>query len=346
MVSIIDVAKKANVSITTVSRVLNGNAHPVSDETRARVLAAAETLNFSPSALAQAMVTRATHIVGVIIGDAVDPYFATIIRGVEDVARRHGYLVIVCNSDRVPEIELKYLQTLSSYRVDGVIFAGGGLTDEKYGHKVSQALQAFYHRGAVCISLAKHLFSTFAVLVDNEQVVQDAMCYLIELGHRSIAYISGPELLTTTQLRFNGYKLALEAHGLALDPALIFDGDYKYESGLRAAQAIAALSTKPTAILATNDLMGIGCVVGLRELGIRIPQDMSVMGIDDIATAQFVDPPLTTISLPLYELGAIGMESFVKLRGGELAGDQAIILPHRLVRRKSTAAPREKFLKI
>jgi LacI family transcriptional regulator len=338
MVSIVDVAKKANVSITTVSRVLNSSSHPVSEETRARVLAAAETLNFSPSALAQAMVTRATHIVGVIIGDAVDPYFAAIVRGVEDVARQHGYLVIVCNSDRVPEIELQYLHTLSSYRVDGVIFAGGGLTDAAYHYKVSQALQTFYSRGAVCVSLAKHL-SSFAVLVDNEQVVKDALRYLIELGHRSIAYISGPELLTTTQLRLNGYKAGLEAHGLAVNPALIFDGDYKYESGLRAAKAIAAMPAKPTAVLASNDLMGIGCLVGLRELGCRVPQEISVIGIDDIATAQFVDPPLTTMALPLYELGAMGMESFIKLRNGELTTDQALTLPHHLVIRKSTAAP-------
>lgn len=341
MVSIIDVAKKANVSITTVSRVLNGSSHPVSEETRARVLEAAEVLNFSPSALAQAMVTRATRIVGVIIGDAMDPYFATIVRGVEDVAREHGYLVIVCNSDRVPEIELQYLQTLGSYRVDGVIFAGGGLTDDKYRRQVSQALESFYSRGAVCVSLAKHLFSSFSVLVDNEQVIRDAMTYLIGLGHRAIAYISGPKLLTTTQLRLNGYKSALEAHGLPVQPELIMDGDYKYESGLRAAKAIMALPVKPTAVLASNDLMGIGCLVGLRELGCRIPQDISVMGIDDIATAQAVDPPLTTMALPLYDLGSIGMESLIKLRHKELADHHERILPYRLVIRRSTTAPGE-----
>ncbi|MBE7553073.1 MAG: LacI family DNA-binding transcriptional regulator [Anaerolineales bacterium] len=338
MVSIIDVAKKANVSITTVSRVLNGSPHPVSEETRARVLEAAEALNFSPSALAQAMVTRATRIIGVIIGDAMDPYFATIVRGVEDVARRHGYLVIVCNSDRVPEIELQYLHTLDSYRVDGVIFAGGGLTDDKYGRQVGQALEAFYNRGAVCVSLAKHLFSSFSVLVDNEQVVKDAVHYLISLGHRSIAYISGPALLTTTQLRLSGYKSALEAHGLPLKPELIIDGDYKYESGRRAAEAIMALPAKPTAVLASNDLMGIGCLVGLREAGCHVPQDISLMGIDDIATAQAVDPPLTTMALPLYDLGSIGMESLIKLRSHELADHEALTLAHRLIIRRSTAA--------
>ncbi|MFN8454475.1 MAG: LacI family DNA-binding transcriptional regulator [Anaerolineae bacterium] len=338
MVSIIDVAKQANVSITTVSRVLTGSAHPVSEETRERVLEAVEALNYSPSALAQAMVTRATHIVGVIVGDASDPYFATIVRGVEDVARRHGYLVIVCNSDRVPEIELQYLHTLSSYRVDGVIFAGGGLTDDEYLSKMQQTLDAFQRRGAVFVSLAKHLLpSSISVLVDNEQVVKDAVHYLSHLGHRSIAYVSGPGLLTTSKLRLEGYKSSLARHGLEFQPHLVFDGDYTYESGLRAAQAIHNLPDRPSAVLASNDLMAIGCIVGLKELGCRIPQDISVMGIDDILTAQFVDPPLTTIALPMYDLGAIGMDRLIQLRRKETPDIEPLTLPHHLVVRKSTA---------
>ncbi len=338
MVSIIDVAKQANVSITTVSRVLTGSAHPVSEETRLRVLEAAEALHYSPSALAQAMVTRATHIVGVIVGDASDPYFATIVRGVEDVARRHGYLVIVCNSDRVPEIELQYLHTLSSYRVDGVIFAGGGLKDDEYLDKMSQTLASFQSRGAIFVSLAKHVLpASISVLVDNEQAIREAMDFLLRLGHRSIAYISGPNLLTTARLRLDGYKSALAANNLEFRPHLVFDGDYTYESGLRAAQAIHSLSERPSAVLASNDLMAIGCIVGLKELGCRIPQDISVMGVDDIVTAQFVDPPLTTMALPMYDLGAIGMERLIQARRQELQQEGPIILPHHLVVRKSTA---------
>jgi LacI family transcriptional regulator len=339
MVSITDVAKQANVSITTVSRVLNGSAHPVSAATRAKVLAAIEALNYSPNVLAQAMITRATRIVGVIIGDATDPYFATIIRGVEDVARQHGYMVILCNSDRVPEIEIGYINTLGSYRADGLIFAGGGLTDESYLKNIDKALQNFQRRGAKCISLAKHLVSTLSVLVDNEQVIRDSVSYLISLGHQAIAYISGPTLLTTTSLRFNGYRATLSEHHLPYRVEFVFDGDYKYESGLQAAQAIDKLAEKPTAVLASNDMMAIGCIVGLRELGYRIPQDLSVMGVDDITAAQFVDPPLTTMALPLYELGAKGMDSLIKVRSGDLAGDETIVLAHQLVRRKSTAPP-------
>jgi len=339
MASIIDVAKMANVSIATVSRVLTGSSHPVSDETRTRVLEAAQALNYSPSALAKAMVTGDTRIVGVIIGDATAPYFAAIVRGVEDVARKHGYLVIVCNSDRVPAIELQYLRTLNDYRVDGVIFAGGGLLDEVYLKEMKQALEVFYEREAVCVSLAKHLFPSVPVLVDNEQVVRDAVDYLIDLGHQAIAYISGPNLLTTAELRLNGYKAALARHGIALRPEFILRGDYKYEAGLSAARAIDGLVEKPTAVMASNDIMAIGCIVGLKELGYEIPSDISVMGVDDIATARCVDPPLTTVALPLYDLGAIGMESLIKLRNGEMSINDAITLPHHLVVRKSTAPP-------
>jgi LacI family transcriptional regulator len=135
--------------------------------------------------------------------------------------------------------------------------------------------------------------------------------------------------------------LALEAQGLPVQPELIIDGDYKYESGLSAARAIMSLPTRPTAVLASNDLMGIGCLVGLRELGCRIPQDISVMGIDDIAPVQAVDPPLTTMALPLYDLGSIGMESLIKLRQHELADHESLTLTHRLVIRRSTTAPGE-----
>ena len=337
--SITDVAKSASVSVTTVSRVLSGSTHPVNEDTRARVLEAARVLNYSPSALAKAMVTRDTHIVGVIIGDATDPYFAAIIRGVEDVARNHGYLVIVCNSDRVPAVELRYLSILNDYRVDGVIFAGGGLVDESYRRDIRQALEVYYEREAVCVSLGKHLFTSFSVAVENVQLVVDAVEHLISLGHQDIAYISGPSMLTTTQLRLSGFEAAMQAHHLAVRPECVLNGRYTYESGVEAAQAVSKLSPRPTAVMASNDLMAIGCINGLKELGLRVPEDVSVMGIDDLAMARFIDPPLTTVAIPLQAMGASAMECLMKLRQGELTLDENITLPHRLMVRKSTGPP-------
>jgi LacI family transcriptional regulator len=342
--SIVEVARLANVSITTASRVLSGSSYPVSQEKRSRVMAAAARLNYSPSALAKAMVTGDTRIVGVIIGDATDPYFATIVRGVEDAAREHGYLVIVCNSDRNPEVEISYLKTLNDYRVDGIIFAGGGLDDPKYIEAVTIILQAFQERGSVCVSLARQHLPSFAVRVDNRQIVRDAVSYLVDLGHTRIAYVSGPGLLTTTRSRLQGYQQAVEEFGIDRDAGLIIGGDYTYQAGQRAANEIHNMAKKPSAILASNDLMAVGCLVGLKELGYQIPKDVSVIGIDDIAFAQFVDPPLTTVCVPMYELGKIGMEHLIALRKGEKPELEMVILPHQIVVRKSTSEPKRPSL--
>lgn len=340
MASLIEVAKLAGVSIATASRVLSGSPHPVTMDKRLRVLQAAQQLNYSPSALAQAMVTGFTHIVGVIVGDTTDPYFAWIVRGVEDVAREHGYLVIVCNSDRLPQVELSYLHTLEDYRADGVIFAGGGLQDELYLSEMSAVIQTFQKRKAACISLGKHLFPSFPVLIDNHKLVHSAVDYLAGLGHTRIAYISGPQLLTTTTQRLDGYQAGLAANGIAPDERLILNGDYRYESGAAAAEAVHAMEDRPTAILASNDVMAIGCMARLKELGYHIPDDFSVMGVDDIPFAKFVDPALTTIALPLYELGKVGMESLIRQHNGERLDEGGISLAHTLVVRKSTAAPK------
>jgi LacI family transcriptional regulator len=333
---LIDVARLANVSISTASRVLNESPHPVSDEKRTRVLQAAQSLNYSPSALAKAMVTGSSNIVGVIVGDATDPYFAQIVRGVEDMARRHGYLVIVCNSDRHPPVEVSYLNALNDYRVDGVIFAGGGLDDEKYLLAMNKVLKVFQERKAICISLGRHNFPSYPVMVDNQQLIHTAVDHLAGLGHTRIAYISGPRLLTTTSLRLVGYRGAVQEHHLQQDESLILDGDYKVESGFRAAARVHAMRDKPTAVLASNDLMAIGCMSKLLELGYHVPREISVMGIDDIPFASIVQPSLTTIALPMYELGKVGMECLVRIHRGEDLDSAGIVLPHKLVVRQST----------
>ena len=339
MVSIVDVAKLAKVSTTTASRVLSGSTYPVSSERRARVLAAAAELNYSPSALAKAMVTGDTRIVGVIIGDSTDPYFATIVRGVEDTARMHGYLVVVCNSDRDPNVELSYMKTLNDYRVDGVIFAGGGLEDPDYIASMEEIMKSFQERGAASISLGKHHVPSTSIMVDNQKIIRDAMEYLVSLGHTRIGYISGPELLTTTQERLAGYYAVVEKYNLDEGPELVLRGDYSYQSGLQAAEAFILMRPKPTAILASNDFMGIGCLAGLRSKGVQIPEDISIMGVDDITFTRFVDPPLTTMEIPMYELGKTGMEKLIALRQMEESPEETVILPHQLVVRESTGMP-------
>jgi len=329
-----DVAEKAGVSITTVSRVISDNPHPVNPATRLKVLEAAKDLDYSPSALAKAMVTKNSFIVGVIVGDTMDPFFAAIVRGVEDSAREMGYMVMVANSDRKPELEHKYIQTLNEYQVDGIIFAGGGLKNKTYLKNATKTLEKFRDRDAVVITLGNHLFPSYAVMVDNEKIIYDAAAYLIELGHRKIGYITGPNNITTSALRHVGYEKAMREIG---SDQVIFPGDYTYKSGLRAAEEIASLAERPTAILASNDRMAIGCIVGLKNRGILIPQDISLIGVGGIKSTQFISPPVTSIYLPLHKMGAEAMRKIIQIRSGKETWPGNMIIKHDLIIRSSTA---------
>lgn len=329
-----DVAEKAGVSITTVSRVLNDSSHPVNEKTRQDVLWAAKELDYAPSALAKAMVTQRSFIVGVIVGDTMDPYFAAIVRGVEDAAREMGFIVMVANSDRKPDLEYQYIRTLNEYQVDGIIFAGGGLKDKVYLKNVCRTLEQFNNREAPVVTLGNHLFPSYEVVVDNEKIIYDAAAHLIEIGHRKIGYISGPENVTTSALRLVGYSKAMVEIG---EEELVIEGDYLYEGGLRAAEEIAAMKEKPTAILASNDRMAIGCIIGLKNRGIKIPHDISLIGVGGIEATQFISPPVTSIYLPLHELGGEGMRKINQIRTGKVDRLGKTIVQHHLIVANSTA---------
>ena len=341
MTTIVDVARASGVSISTVSRVLNASDHPVSEEARRKVLEAIAALNYSPNALARAMITQDTHIVGLIVEDNQDPFFAAIVRGAEDVARMLGFLVIVCNSERDPAIELQYLSTLNDYRVDGVVFTGGGLLDPGYVSDVVKLLEPMRQRHCAIVALARQSFPCLQVSNDNTQAVADATRYLLQLGHRRICYISGPAAITTTELRLKGYYLALQEAGLPCDDELVLVGNYTFEAGQAAAQQILAMRSLPTAILASTDQMAIGCTTALKARGLSIPKDVSIMGIDDIAAVRWLDPPLTTVSLNMYELGATGIEYLVRCRNGEAGDALQHVVPHEIIVRQSTAEIRK-----
>lgn len=338
MASIVEVARRAGVSVTTASRVINNSSHPVKEATRARVLKAMEELNFRPSALARAMITKRTQIVGVIVGDSSDPYFSVIIRGIEDVARKHGYLVIICNSERNPDVEYNYLSLMRDYRVDGLIFAGGSLKDERALERVMSALEELREACVAIVALNPHLFPAPQVSIDNVAAAREMAEYLLELGHRRIAYVDGPAEITTSALRLRGYREALEAAGVPFDPGLVWPGDYTFESGLDAADRFVAGAPRPSAIFVSNDQMAIGTIAGLRRAGVVVPNDVSVAGLDDIPTVRYIEPPLTTIEVPLYQLGAHGMQTVLALLDGEPV-ESVSYLPHRLIVRHSTAPP-------
>ena len=340
MASISEVAARAGVSITTVSRVISNSSHPVNPETRRRVLEAAEELNFAPSALARALANIETHIIGVIVGDASDPYFATIIRGITDEARENGYLTVIGNSDRLADVELNFVQLMRDYHADGLIFAGGGLTDSSYLHDLANLLASFKNQRVPVVALGHHLIDAPQVTIDNRLAAQEMTEYLIGLGHRRIAFIAGPSVLSTSVIREDGYREALRQHDIPFDPSLVVESNFTYEDGLRLADHFLTFDPLPTAIFGSNDVTTIGCLVGLSQRGIKVPEQISLAGFDDIAAAQYVNPPLTTIRVPMREMGVIGVQQLLAALKSKHQPASPYWLPHELVVRGSTAAPR------
>jgi LacI family transcriptional regulator len=318
--SLAEVSRHAGVSIATASRVLNGSTHPVSEGTRDRVLAAADELGYRPSELARALVKRTSRIVGVIVGDIVDPYFAEIARGVEDVAARDGHLTMVCNADRRPAAELAHLGVLRDYHAAGVVFAGSGYEDAAEEPALQALVDELQEAGSVVVALAARDLDCPSVLVDNRAAARVAAEHLLELGHRRIAFVEGPPGLHTSAQRRAGFLDAVP------DGALLAGG-FEFEAGAAAAEAL--LDDLPDAVLAVNDEAAIGLLTALRRAGVDVPGRISVAGIDDTRPARLVD--LTSVSLPLNQLGATAAR--VILEGAE--GD--VVLPHRLVVRGTTA---------
>jgi DNA-binding LacI/PurR family transcriptional regulator len=304
------------------------------------VLQAAEELNYRPNALARAMITRRTQIVGVIVGDSSDPYFSTIVRGIETEARAHEYLVIICNTDRDPAVERNYLHLLHDYQVDGIVFAGGSVQETA---ELATVLDELREDGVALVALNPHTAVAAEVLVDNVAAAREMTEHLLALGHRRIALIEGPEEITTTATRRRGYQQALAAAGLPFDPGLLWPGAFTFESGVDAGYHYLACDDRPTALFASNDQTAIGVMAVLRQAGIRIPEDVSVAGFDDIEQARYACPTLTTVEVPMHRLGEEGMRHLLAQLAGEEI-EQLIHLPHRLVVRDSTGlvpVPRE-----
>jgi LacI family transcriptional regulator len=194
-------------------------------------------------------------------------------------------------------------------------------------------------RAVGLVTLSEHLFPSYQVSYDNCAATRDLTNYLIGLGHRDIGLINGPPGLNATLLRMQGYRQALEAAGIPFDPARVISGDFRYQGGIRAVEIMAAADAWPTAVLASNDESAIGAMVALKQYGIRIPEDISLVGFDDILATQYVDPPLTTVRVPLHEMGAMGMRQLLRVLNGEKV-ERVYQLAHQVVERQSASQPR------
>ncbi len=316
--SLQEVARRSGVSVATASRVLNpDNDHPVSEKLRQRVLAAAAEYDYAVNGLARGLKIRRTQTVAIIVHDIRDPYFNECARGIADAADPAGYLAMVCNSDRDPDKELRYVQLAYEQRVSGVLFAGSGFEDRRYRREIKRKVDALRGYGAYALALSPRRDRLPAELPDNAGAARSATGHLIGLGHERIAYIDGPAGLLTSQERLAGYCDALAKAGIAIDEGLVEGGDYSVAGGQRAMATLLDRRDDFTAVFASNDAMGIGCMRELRRRGLVIPRDMSLVGFDDIPLVSSLDPPMTTVSVPMAQIGESAMRRLIGLLAGE-----------------------------
>jgi LacI family transcriptional regulator, galactose operon repressor len=337
MASITEVARLAGVSAATASRVVSAADYPVSAATRERVLEAARTLDYVPNALARGLLKSRVPVVAVIVHDITDPYFAEVVRGVEDAASAAGYLVITCSSERDAERERSYVRLLRSIRAAAVVFAGSGLDDPELNAEIDRHLAAMRADGAAIVHLSPHAGGTPEVSIDNGAGIAAMVAALVGLGHRSIAFLAGPRALFVVRERLAGYRRALEAADIEPDERLVVRTTFDVDGGALGVDTLLATGVPFTAIVCANDLLAIGALQRLAGLGIAVPDAISVAGFDDVPTAALTAPSLSSVRLPLREMGRRGFQH----ADAVLAGDAppAVLLATEVVLRESTGAP-------
>jgi LacI family transcriptional regulator len=337
MASITEVARLAGVSAATASRVVSASDYPVSAATRERVLEAARTLDYVPNALARGLLKSRVPVVAVIVHDITDPYFAEVVRGVEDAASAAGFLVITCSSERDAERERSYVRLLRSMRAAAVVFAGSGLDDPTLSQEMDRHLAAMRADGAAIVHLSPHALGEPDVGVDNAAGIAAMVSALVGLGHRRIAFLAGPRSLFVARARLAGYRRGLGDAGIEFDERLVVRTSFDADGGAMGIDTLLDGGELFTAVCCANDLLALGALGRLAVLGITVPETVSVAGFDDISTAALTAPSLSTVRLPLREMGRRGFEH----AAGVLAGGEPSrqVLPTEVILRGSTAAP-------
>lgn len=328
MATIKDISRIAGVSTATVSKVLNGDYSKVGDLTRQRILDIAKELSYRPNRLARGLVNSKTNIIGLIVPDIANPYFADLARGVEDYARSLGYKMILSNSDESGEKEREYLEVLLEYSVDGIIITGNNTSEENL---------ADYRKNTPMVAIDRYLGDDVCtVSIDNFGGSYIATEYLIRNGHRQIAYIGGGVIDThVPKNRLNGYLKALRDNDIPIDLTLIEGGSYQYDTGFQCVNHLLDQGRSFTGITCGNDLIAFGALRALRKRGLKVPDDISLVGYDDIYLTELIDPPLTTIKQPTYELGKTAMDFLSKLMRKETITEKIHNFTPQLVMRQS-----------
>lgn len=309
-ITIRDVAEHADVSIGTVSNVLNDTT-PVKDDLRRRVLEAIRDLGYQPSKLARGLRRNQTNLLGMVIPDIVNPFFPAVVRGAEDSAYQESFNLVLCNADNDPDKEAQYLQELRDHRMAGIILIPSG--NAEINKLVDRTLNG---TPIICLDRRPPHWSGDSVTVDNLKGASAATQYLLNLGHRAIAMIGGSPHLSNAIERKEGFRAAMREHRAEIGPGYIQEGQYNRVSGYEKMRILLGLRPRPTAIVTGNDLIAYGALAAIREAGLKCPKDISIIGFDDLELSEFTDPPLTTVVQPAYQMGAKGVNLLLKRIAG------------------------------
>lgn len=327
-ITIYDVAREASVSMATVSRVVNGNAN-VKPATRKKVLDVIEKLDYRPNAVARGLASKKTTTVGVIVPDVTNMYFASLARGIDDVATMYKYNIILTNSDSNSEKEIKVLNTLLSKQVDGIVFMGNEITDK---------LREEFKRTKTPIVLAGSVDEEDlnpSVNIDYVAAVQEEVKNLIDRGNKRVAFVCGPlEQAINGKFRLKGYKQALKSAGIPYDEKLVFETDDTYKTGTLLQPALMAVNA--TAAMVTGDELAAGIMNGMSDADVKVPDNFEIITSNDTKLTEMVRPKMSSITQPLYDIGAVAMRLLTKLMHNEPVDDKNVLLPYGLMKREST----------
>jgi LacI family transcriptional regulator len=331
MSTITEVAKRADVSIATVSNVIRGTRR-VSPKLAERVRTAIRELDYSPNEIARSLKVRQTRMLAMVLPDITNPFFPEIIRGAEDTAFERGYFLLTANTDEQIGRERRIVAALRSYRVDGMLLASASGTDVSHLKSTLEAGVAL-----VCLDRSLPGIKTDAVLLDNVRGARECVRHLLHQGHRRIAIITGALHLQTGQERLRGYEEALREGGIAVDKRLVHEGDFRHDSGYRLGKHIMKQTNRPTGIFVCNGIMTLGVLKAFEDLGIDCPNDVALATFDDLAVDSPFHPHLTAVVQPSYEMGARAATILIDRIEGRLTKDAFIVrVAPTLVLREST----------
>jgi LacI family transcriptional regulator len=328
MSTIRDVAKLAGVSVATVSRVLNKNGY-VNKETEQKVTRAIEQLGYQPNAVARGLAGKRTGTIALILPDIANPFFPEIARAVEDVAHRHGYTVILCNSDDQGHKEQSYIEVLKKKYIDGIIFASNTLGEEDVQKMQRNKIPL------VVIDRAPNRQLCSVIRSRNYEGAKLAVQHLLDAGCNKIAHIYGPQEFVTAKERLAGYEESV-MHFPWFSPSLMVPGYFRVDGGLNAVKELLAKHPDVDGIFAGNDLMAIGALKGLHQLGVRVPHDVALIGFDGISLTEITEPELSTVAQPIYEMGSLAAKVLIEKIETGLEEIQLHELDVTIVEREST----------